>query len=338
MEPSLLIIDMHFHWVPKPLADLLRKRNAPPKIRGRDYSFMHVTLPFAEGFDELEPRIEQMDRGGIGHAVISLAPAFGIGDLPVEESLPLCRAFNDAVADTCARYPKRFSGYCALPYADTHAALAEFERAMAQPGIIGAIVPGDGFLSRRRAELFRPFFALALRLDAWMFVHAGRLIDDTQAPTGDWSDNPRIRMDVTDQQSRLSSSMVTLALTDFLDAFPGLTVVTHNLGGNFPFELARMDYRTTHDLPGTELPSEKVRARRVLMDCNSMSAKAIEMAVDAYGPGCIMFGSDGTEAATIAAKKAVADARIDDAEKRAILAGTAAAALARARNVRQLHR
>ena len=41
-----------------------------------------------------------------------------------------------------------------------------------------------------------------------------------------------------------------------------MTMLSHNLGGNIPFEIERMDHRTMIDLPpGTELPSKKFRAR-----------------------------------------------------------------------------
>ena len=44
----------------------------------------------------------------------------------------------------------------------------------------------------------------------------------------------------------------------------------------------------------TVLPSTKLRAARLLVDCNSFGARGIEMAVAVYGADKIVCGSDGT--------------------------------------------
>jgi predicted TIM-barrel fold metal-dependent hydrolase len=138
-------------------------------------------------------------------------------------------------------------------------------------------------------------------------------------------------MGTLDMQARISQNMITFCMTDFLDRYPNVTVLSHNLGGNIPFEVDRMDHRSMIDRPGEELPSARIRAARVLVDCNSLGSRAIEAAVETYGPNRIVLGTDGTAFGMDWSRKAVADARIDDAEKAAIMHGTAAAVLARVR-------
>ena len=41
------------------------------------------------------------------------------------------------------------------------ATVAEFERAMALPGFVGAVLPCDGFLTAKRAAAFDPLLASA---------------------------------------------------------------------------------------------------------------------------------------------------------------------------------
>ncbi len=329
-----MTIDMHAHFVPKGLSDALRQRSKPPMIKrgedGREYqhSMLGAGRPLEEGFDSIEKRIAEMDANRVERAVLSN----NMQDItwqPIEDALPLCRAYNDAVSAICVKYPDRFTAMAAIPSADMQAAVAEFERAMSLPGMVGAILPGDGFLSAARAEKFRPVLEAADRRGAVLLVHYARIANDPEAPKPDVSDNRGLRMGTLDMQARISSNMLTFCLTDFLKSYPNLTMMSHNLGGNIQFEVERMDHRTLVDRPQEELPSVRFRAARLLVDCNSLGARSIERAVEVYGADKIVFGSDGTGFGMAWSQKAIAEARIGEAEKQMIRDGNAARALAK---------
>jgi predicted TIM-barrel fold metal-dependent hydrolase len=327
-------IDMHAHWIPKGLAEVFRTRSKPPRIvrgeDGREYmdsGFTKSALP--EAFDELETRLAEMDKNGITRGVLSLTPFYGIECMPLAEAGPLCRTFNDEVSSMCVARPDRFSGLAALPVADLGAMLAEFERAMSLPGMVGAVLPGDAFLSAKRGEKMRPLLDSADRRRAILLVHYGKLVDDAEAPRIDASDNPHSRYGTLDMQARLSQNMVTFCMTDFLKPYPNLTMMSHNLGGNIPFEISRLDHRSLIDRPQDELPSKRIRAGRVLVDCNSLDARAIELAVEAYGADKIVLGSDGTAFGMQWTMNALREARLSVADKRRIADENAEAALAR---------
>ena len=74
-----------------------------------------------------------------------------------------------------------------------------------------------------------------------------------------------------------------------------MTVVVHNLGGNIPYEVERMDHRCLLDTPEEELPSSRFRKAKVYVDCNSFGPRAIEAAVSLYGAERIVCGTDGSE-------------------------------------------
>jgi len=122
---------------------------------------------------------------------------------------------------------------------------------------------------------------------------------------------------------------VTLCMTDMLADYPDTTVVVHNLGGNIPFEIERMDHRCLLDTPEEELPSSRFRKAKVYVDCNSFGAHSIEAAVRLYGAERIVCGTDGTEFGCDWTRKALAEAEIGDAAREQILHGNAAAMLAR---------
>src|SRR5256885_433162 len=145
-------IDMHAHWVPKEVSALLRQRSSAPMIRVGDDGQDHLhslfrATPVLPHFDDLDARIAEMDANGVRRAVLSLTTVLGVEALPLADSLPLCRAHNDAASAVCVAYPDRFSAFAAVPVADLAVGLAEFERAMELPGLLGALLPGDRFLS-----------------------------------------------------------------------------------------------------------------------------------------------------------------------------------------------
>ncbi|MGH7060471.1 MAG: amidohydrolase family protein, partial [Stellaceae bacterium] len=181
----------------------------------------------------------------------------------------------------------------------------------------------------------RPLLEVANREHAVLFIHNGPRPGDAYPKVSGDTDNARRRNGTLDMQASLSSVMVTLCLTDLLADYPDATVVVHNLGGNIPFEIERMDHRSLLDTPAEELPSSRIRKAKVYVDCNSFGPHSIEAAVRLYGAERIVCGTDGTEFGCEWTRKALAEAEIGEAAREQILHGNAAAVLARATKTAQ---
>jgi predicted TIM-barrel fold metal-dependent hydrolase len=330
------MIDMHAHWRPGEVADALRARTREPRIL-RNPDGVEVLkaprmgeAPLAEAFDNVAFHLGRMDRQGVETSVLSLLGSFcWVEALRLDESGPLCRTINDGLSAICEEHPGRFAAFAALPLTDMSAAAAELERALALPGVIGAQLPGNGFLTRKDAEAMRPLLEVANRHHATLFIHHGPRPGDAFPKVAGDTDNARRRNGTLDMQASLSSVMVTLCLTDCLADYPDATVVVHNLGGNLPYEVERMDHRCLLDTPEEELPSSRFRKAKVYVDCNSFGPHAIEAAVRLYGADRIVCGTDGTEFGCNWTRKALAEAEIGDEAREQILHRNAAAVLAR---------
>ena len=330
------MIDMHAHWRPAELADALRARGrAPHIVRNQDGTEVLKSPrmgeePIAKAFDDVDFHVSRMVRQGVEMSVLSLLGSFcWIEAQPLDISLPLCQRVNDAFSAICQKHPGRFAAFAALPLTDITAAATELERALGLTGIIGAQLPGNFFLTRKDAEAVRPLLEVANRHHAVFLIHHGPRPGDTfPKVTGD-TDNARRRNGTLDMQASLSSVMVTLCLTDLLAEYPDTTIVVHNLGGNIPFEIERMDHRCLLDTPQEELPSARFRNAKVFVDCNSFGPLAIEAAVDLYGAERIVCGTDGSEFGVDWTRKALMDARIEDDARDRILHRNAAEMMAR---------
>lgn len=333
MKPA---IDMHNHWYPDALVEALRARNTPPHIDrdadGKDVlHYPGMSSGVRPGYTDLDKRVEGMDRYGVEALVLSLGNRMlnALQSAPAEISGPLTRINNDGLSEACQRYPGRFYGLGFLPYADMDAAVAELDRAMRLDGIIGVTVPGNAFLSLERAERFRPLFAAGDRLGAHFLVHDCYRFEDFADPPETPADSFALREETLETQGALSQIMVTLCMSDILDDYPNLSVQVHNLGGNLPLEISRMDH--LHLFKGKPDPLPSTRCRRVHVDCNSYGADALELGVKLYGADRIMFGTDGSDFGTQWSFDAIRDARITDEERDLILNGTARTIIDRAK-------
>ena len=330
------MIDMHAHWRPAEVADALRARTRDPRIlRNQDGTEVLMArgmgeTPLDQAFDDVAFHLDRMDRQDVSTSVLSLLGSFcWVEAQPPEVSGPLCRRINDRFAAICAQHPDRFAAFAALPLTDIAAAAAELERALGLPGMLGAQLPGNFFLTRQDAEAVRPLLEVANRHRAILFIHHGPRPNDAFPKVGGDTDNARRRNGTLDMQASLSSVMMTLCLTDLLAPYPDVTVVVHNLGGNIPYEIERMDHRSLLDTPEEELPSARFRKAKVFVDCNSFGPRAIEAAVALYGAERIVCGTDGSAFGVDWTRKALADARIGADEREAILQRNAAGMLAR---------
>src|SRR4029450_7552039 len=244
------MIDVHAHWRPAELIDALRARTKEPHIvRNQDGVEMLKSRigeePLSNAFDDVGFHLSRMARQDVSTSVLSLLGAFcWIESQPVEVSVPVGRMVNDALSGLCQKHQGRFRVFAALPLVGMSVAAAEFERALALPGVIGAQVPGNGFLTKKDAENMRPLLEVANRHRAIVFIHHGPLPGDTFPKVAGDTENARRRSGTVDMQASLSSVLVTLCLTDYLAPYTDAMVLVHNLGGNIPYEIERMDHRS----------------------------------------------------------------------------------------------
>jgi len=338
------MIDMHTHWRPAEFTDALRARTTEPRVV-RNQAGVEVLKtrmgeePLSKAFDEVDFHLARMNRQGVSTSVLSLLGSFcWIEAQPLDVSLSLCRLFNDSVSRLCQEHEGRFAAYAALPLVDISAAAVEFERALGLAGIVGTQVPGNAFLTRKDAEAMRPVLEVANRHRALVFIHHGPRPGDTFPKVAGDTDNARRRNGTLDMQASLSSVMVTLCLTDYLASYPDALIHVHNLGGNIPYEVERMDHRCLLDTPKEELPSARIRRSQVHVDCNSFGPRAIEAAVRLYGADRIVCGTDGTDFGCEWTTKALAEAEIGEEAREKILHRNAAAMLSRLATIAPLER
>jgi predicted TIM-barrel fold metal-dependent hydrolase len=286
-------LDCHAHWIPDELAERLRRRSRAPRIESAAQGETFVTWLGRRPLAPLlgpEGRLELMDRHGVALQLLSLAPLFGLDCLAPEESYPLVRAFNDATAELCRAYPRRFAGLAALPLRDIALSVEELRRAHAL-GLRGAALPADGFVSLAAAAPYRPILDAGDALGSHFFVHPGPVAaareHDVRAAQSDSAWQRRI---VLLTQATLSECVLTLG-SGLLDAYRDLTVQIANLGGTIPFLLERM-LSVQLDQEDEAAGNTLSRLRSLYVDTASFGPRAVALALQCFGEDRVLLGTD----------------------------------------------
>ena len=301
------IIDFHAHWIGPRVVELLSARTSPRPPQG-------------QGWFDIEARLRELDRNGVQRQVLSYVGAAYDGVLSPEDARPFWRAQNDDLGALVGKYPARFSGLATLPTANAFWAADELQRAHQELGLLGATLPLDAFISLAGARALAPVFAVAQKHRSHIFVHRGAASADIPgrqpeiggtntyfglaAPDGS---NPRPTPTPGDNTSartllitaaHLATGVITLALTDFLDAYPDVTVQVAMMGG--AIASVAESIQMAAEEAGQPIPA--ARFRRVYLDTgqSGRGPRGIAMAAKVFGIDRILFGTDSGPVASVA--------------------------------------
>jgi predicted TIM-barrel fold metal-dependent hydrolase len=106
-------IDVHHHFFPQFLLDAWQKAG----VRN---------LPVVQSW-KLEASLDQMDRGGVATAILSLPNGLNLPDLGAEPARHLARLINEYVGETMKDHAGRFGLFAFVPMPDIDGTLKEIE-------------------------------------------------------------------------------------------------------------------------------------------------------------------------------------------------------------------
>jgi predicted TIM-barrel fold metal-dependent hydrolase len=350
------IIDTHAHWTGPTVIALLKKRTAAPFYVANEKGELilvargtHPTgkeRPQSASWFDIDARLSHLDEAGVHRQVLSWTGATYDGQIAPEDAKPFWKAQNDDTGAAVRKYPARFSGLATLPTSDPVAAAAELERAHTELGLAGATLPLDAFIRLDGARTLAPIFAVAQKHRSHIFVHRGiasSTIPGETAEVGatnsyfglEASDGPNERPrhvpgDDTIARAALISSthlatgVITLALSDFLDQYPDVTVQIAMIGGSIPFVAEQIQF--AQEAAGQADTTQ--RLRRLYYDTGQFGRGPHNIAHTAkvFGADRILFGSDnGPQSSIVPYVEAVERTELTPSEKDLIFAGNAKA-------------
>jgi predicted TIM-barrel fold metal-dependent hydrolase len=298
------IVDLHSHWFSPASVELLGKRGGSPRIVTADDGSraLHRAGPGTNGapfplgahWFDIDARIRHLDASGVAHQMISWPTTLGVDSITgPDDWRPLWSAYNDDLGALVKCHPNRFSAVAALSTVDIAWSVKELERAHEKLGLIGAVLPVNGFFSPGAARNFAPIFEAAQRHGSHIYLHTGYASPNIpgQPPIVEHIDNAIVRW-VLDAGWHFASAVVTLAYTDFLKPFPDVTVQVAMLGGS---GLAALIAEQAENFSGmTGIANARDHFGQIWLDTGAAGSgsAAIAAAVRVLGADRIVFGSD----------------------------------------------
>lgn len=241
---------------------------------------------YRDDFFDPADRVRQMDRQGVDMRILSLSSP-GVTEWPLADQVSLARHVNDAITAACRAYPDRFRGLASLPMGDTDAALAELERALGLPGMVG-VAMGSHVGGR-------PLNDPALE-PLWAAIDAGRVpvVEHPMTPLGAEHMNEfelPLRVGFVYETTTAMARMIYAGL---FERYPNFPFVVAHTGGALLTVLERLDngYRLFPDCREhiTRLPSEY--AKQLYYDTCSFYEPALMQAHAIVGPDRLLWGAD----------------------------------------------
>jgi predicted TIM-barrel fold metal-dependent hydrolase len=245
-ENRMRIVALEEHYtVPRIVAGIPTDAIAGRGFPGPDFPWSQVTKR-NELADLGAARLADMDASGITVQVLSVAGP-GADLVPGQQGIDMARAYNDALAEACARHPSRYRGFAHLPMLAPDKAAGELERAVKDLGFHGVLVngPTDGrFLDD---PAFEPILAKAEELDVPIYIHPGIPAQEVRSA---YYDNLPGNFSFTfalaawGWHAETAVHTLRLVLSGALDRHPRLKIVIGHLGEALPFMLDRIDETT----------------------------------------------------------------------------------------------
>lgn len=302
--PALVpLVDWHSHVITTGELRLLASRSTAPRVytdaSGKQL-FENVTTvsavagkPSAALPSDLDTRVKHLDENGVRQQLLTYTVALGYdATLSPGELRPFYRTLNDDLASILQKYPGRFLGVAAVPTADPVWAAEELKRAHRDLGLIGVALPLNVFSSVEGAKTQAPLFQAAQAHNSHVFVHRAPASPTIpgQPPLIIPSDLNPVRWSVI-SNTHLTNGALTLALSDFLDPYPDVSVQVIMLGGFFPYLLDSII--ASGRQRGVADPL--ARLRRIYLEpgpYSSTSSDWVAYAAKKFGADRILFGTD----------------------------------------------
>ncbi len=289
------VTDIHTHFFPESWPDLAARFGTPdwPWIKHTEPGKAAIMIgnrvfrQITSACWDPNVRLEQMDRDGVEHQIISATPVLFAYNREPQHALDCARLFNDAALELCARGKGRLRALCQVPLQDIDASCAELTRCM-RAGHLGVQIGnhvGDKNLDDPGILTFLHHCAdqgAAVLVHPWDMMAAQRM-SKYMMP---WT---------VGMPAETQLSLVTLIVSGAFDRLPpSLRICFAHGGGSFAFLLGRLQNAWQHQelaRGAAQFPPNHYLSR-FYVDSAVFDERALQFLVEIMGADRVLLGSD----------------------------------------------
>ncbi len=289
------VTDIHTHFFPESWPDLAARFGTPdwPWIKHTEPGKAAIMIgnrvfrQITSACWDPDVRLEQMDRDGVEHQIISATPVLFAYNREPQHALDCARLFNDAALELCARGKGRLRALCQVPLQDIDASCAELTRCM-RAGHLGVQIGnhvGDKNLDDPGILTFLHHCAdqgAAVLVHPWDMMAAQRM-SKYMMP---WT---------VGMPAETQLSLVTLIVSGAFDRLPAsLRICFAHGGGSFAYLLGRLQNAWQHQelaRGAAQFPPNHYLSR-FYVDSAVFDERALQFLVEIMGADRVLLGSD----------------------------------------------
>jgi len=310
------LFDLHNHWISPGAFEILSTKTVGVRYVTNEKGERNLVSPGAPApapglrpggprgtqmFDSSEARISHLDKHGVLRQLISWPTTSNVDpDLTAEEARLLWSAYNNDLSGLIRKNPVRFTGVAALSTLDIEWSARELARAHDELGLIGGVLPVNGFATLEGAQAFAPIFEVAQKFKSHIYLHTGyanaRIPGQPPRPAHEDSKAARSALD---NLWNFTASTITFAFSGFLEAYPDVTVQVAQLGGVGGIALVAESVQQSAAANG--ITDIRGRFKNIYLDTGAggRGPEAIALAARVIGADRILFGTDYGAAASV---------------------------------------
>jgi aminocarboxymuconate-semialdehyde decarboxylase len=284
------VVDVHHHFLPKPVFDDLKAEANGAKRLVND----KISITLSESLHSVQTHLQAMDEGGVDTAILTYSGVSTLG-------MAVCRQLNDGFAAIQRDNPGRLYGAAHVSLTNPGEAPRELERAVRELGLVAVALPtSDGAATLDMPEL-APLWRKITELDTPIILHPALL---PQGASTDWG------MERSCSRPFDTTLAAVRIMNGVFPEFPNLKFVLPHTGGTSIFLRGRISMffappevpNPTPDLAKTQRDQQAMGLADVFEERwgkfyfdtagNGGWAPLVKWAAEVVGADRIIFGSD----------------------------------------------
>jgi predicted TIM-barrel fold metal-dependent hydrolase len=280
-------IDVHAHLFSSAYIDGLRRafgNDSSPA--GQDAQRLIQWMSTDPRMTDVDGRLEEMEKYSITMQVLSV-PFHGALVQDKAAALDLTQMANDTLVETARGHNDSFRVLLALPLQFPELAVAELDRFVGEPSVVGAALMGSAGGRPLNDVAFMPVYAELERRKLPFLLHP-------ISPPGLDCMLELNLANVVGFMFETTLAAVRLVFAGVFEHHPRLQMIFPHLGGLAPYLLGRVQWgyeRFPACSANISAPPETY-FKRFYYDTVSRNVPALRMALSMFGPEHVLFGTD----------------------------------------------
>jgi aminocarboxymuconate-semialdehyde decarboxylase len=284
------VVDFHNHYYPPAYLDAIR---TGARVRVTTDADGNPVLHYPGDYNVVVPghrdiafRERVLEEEGVARQVLSFTTPGTHHEEPAA-AMRLAQLVNDALATVVRERARHFSALATLPLNDPSASVSEFERAITELGLRGAMLFSNVNGVPLADPRYWPLYERAAEYRAILYIHPTHPVG-VEAMTEYWL------MPLVGFLFDTTLAAARLVFSGVVERFPGIVWVLTHLGGAIPYLAERLDrgYEAFRECRAHIVKPPSAYLREFYYDTVNFDPAALRLAIGFAGPERILAGSD----------------------------------------------